>query len=683
MTPSRPSTYFDDRTNDVAPPDRSRTLLRVSFVAAIATGLVATGLLSGQSRSARGDDKDSSKPGPAQSVLAFVREIQQALTRNDNHLIALASPIVEKAEADDQEQDQDQDQLAGAALRVQSAEVRYHAAQLASEVARMALDEYQKVAYPQEKKVVEFEIESARAELDLARKAVPEANERLTRIKTLMKDQSDFNRYMEEEYSARLASVKFLVRKDFQVMEVVESKKKVLEEYTRDKTLKELNATLQQTRSDELAKRAMWDLEKIKLTKLERLTKGSGLTDADRLILSLARQAYPIRAEIEAKRDQLVQGGRPDPALETSLRDLTNQLESLVDRAELEWASARFAQLKRQVHSAVELSSSKAGVPRLIGALFAHRSSRPPEEAPVRKQSEGSEPTPQRRPVSANERALNGAYVRLISLAEQALKAPRSRQPRQQLVSQRIETETARFNYQNAKLTREVAEIAAIEYNEGIFPQDLATVEGEIRLARSDLQRTRDLLESGKDQVARRKGREANSVYELHREYQFVNAMAKAEQDSRDRAHRLEQAEAKKKRLVEQTKPIELKKHQIDVDTARATEMAKQAEWEIMKARELRLEKLIPQEESANDHQPVFALIERAVPIEEQVRQKVVQVTKAEKTDVALSKEIRDLTDQLRAVVDEGEALWSAGELARLKPRIEAAIRRAKPAAAN
>ena len=378
-----------------------------------------------------------------------------------------------------------------------------------------------------------------------------------------------------------------------------------------------------------------------------------------------------------------MQGGRPDPALETSIRDLTNQLESLVDQAELEWASARFSQLKRQVHSAPGLSSPKAGAPKSIGALFVRRSSRPPEEASVRKQSEGSEPTPQRRPVSANERALNGVYVRLISLAERALKAPRSRQPRQQLVGQRIETETASVNYQNAKLTREVAEIAAIEYNEGIFPQDLATVEGEIRLARSDLQRTRDLLESGKDQVARRKGREANSVYELHREYQFVDAMARTEQENRDRTHSLEQAELKKKRLVEQTKPIELKKHQIDVDKARANEMAKQAEWEIMKARELRLEKLIPQEEPADDHRPVLALIERAVPIEEQVRQKLVRVTKAEKPDGALNQEIRDLTDQLRAIVDEGEALWSAGELARLKPRIEATIRRAKPAAAN
>ena len=50
-------------------------------------------------------------------------------------------------------------------------------------------------------------------------------------------------------------------------------------------------------------------------------------------------------------------------------------------------------------------------------------------------------------------------------------------------------------NHENAKLTREVAEIAVVEYVEGIFKQDLATVEGEIKLAESDLSRSEDRLD--------------------------------------------------------------------------------------------------------------------------------------------------------------------------------------------
>ena len=64
-----------------------------------------------------------------------------------------------------------------------------------------------------------------------------------------------------------------------------------------------------------------------------------------------------------------------------------------------------------------------------------------------------------------------------------------------QLVNQKITTKSAEANYENAKLTREVAEIAVIEYEEGIFKQDLATVEGEIKLAESDLSRSEDRLD--------------------------------------------------------------------------------------------------------------------------------------------------------------------------------------------
>ena len=56
-----------------------------------------------------------------------------------------------------------------------------------------------------------------------------------------------------------------------------------------------------------------------------------------------------------------------------------------------------------------------------------------------------------------------------------------------QLINQKITTKSAKANFQNATLTREVAEIGVVEYEEGIYKQDLATVKGEIKLAESDL----------------------------------------------------------------------------------------------------------------------------------------------------------------------------------------------------
>ena len=53
-------------------------------------------------------------------------------------------------------------------------------------------------------------------------------------------------------------------------------------------------------------------------------------------------------------------------------------------------------------------------------------------------------------------------------------------------------------SYEIAKLTREIAEIAVEEYEEVGYPQDLATIEGEIKLAESDLVRSEHRLEWAK-----------------------------------------------------------------------------------------------------------------------------------------------------------------------------------------
>jgi HlyD family secretion protein len=51
--------------------------------------------------------------------------------------------------------------------------------------------------------------------------------------------------------------------------------------------------------------------------------------------------------------------------------------------------------------------------------------------------------------------------------------------------------QSATADYVNARLTREVAELAVVEYKDGVLKSDLATIEGEIALAESDLRRVR------------------------------------------------------------------------------------------------------------------------------------------------------------------------------------------------
>src|SRR4029079_6229749 len=62
------------------------------------------------------------------------------------------------------------------------------------------------------------------------------------------------------------------------------------------------------------------------------------------------------------------------------------------------------------------------------------------------------------------------------------------------LKNQKIATLGAEAAFKNAKLTREVAEIAVTEYLEGILKQELETIKGEIALADSERKRAEDRI---------------------------------------------------------------------------------------------------------------------------------------------------------------------------------------------
>ena len=271
---------------------------------------------------------------------------------------------------------------------------------------------------------------------------------------------------------------------------------------------------------------------------------------------------------------------------------------------------------------------------------------------------------------------MNVVFERLIGLAERALAEAPSSKLRDQLIKMRIDVEASKAAYQNAKLLCEVAEIAVIEYKEGIFVQDLVTVEGEIKLAESNRFRTRDVIDFAKDRLARISARSDKTAMDLNIEYNYSDKVVAAERDASKSQAALERLEAKKKLLVEYTKPRRLKELQSEVEKLRSQELAKQAEWESRKAQEARLEKMIRRSDPDIGTKRILALIKCAIPIEEQARAKLERLEKDEKADESLLKEVQDQTNELSAILDEGEAVWSAGELAGLKSRLEEVARR-------
>jgi hypothetical protein len=143
--------------------------------------------------------------------------------------------------------------------------------------------------------------------------------------------------------------------------------------------------------------------------------------------------------------------------------------------------------------------------------------------------------------------------------------------------AQQIVARKAKADYLNARLTREVAEIHVLEYEEGIFKPDLATINGEIKLAESDLSRSRDRLD-----WARRM---------LKNGFVPPATVTAEELTLRKARFALERVQSKKKVLVDYTRGKTIKEFKSEIEKARSDELKKKETWEREKSKESVLER--------------------------------------------------------------------------------------------
>ncbi|MBV8488158.1 MAG: efflux RND transporter periplasmic adaptor subunit, partial [Planctomycetaceae bacterium] len=148
-----------------------------------------------------------------------------------------------------------------------------------------------------------------------------------------------------------------------------------------------------------------------------------------------------------------------------------------------------------------------------------------------------------------------------------------------QLTNQQIATQSAEASYQNAKLTREVAEIAVREYEEGLYKQDLATCLGEISLAKADLSRADDRL---------------NWAIRMYEKGYVSRASKVSEELNYQKANfALEQAQSKLNVLENYTKAKTIKELRSEVEKAKSDELAKEQTFQLEKSKEAKLVKQI------------------------------------------------------------------------------------------
>jgi HlyD family secretion protein len=167
-----------------------------------------------------------------------------------------------------------------------------------------------------------------------------------------------------------------------------------------------------------------------------------------------------------------------------------------------------------------------------------------------------------------------------------------------QLNTQMIIEKGAEAAYQNAKLAREVAEIAMIEYMEGIYKQDRQAAQGEIAAAQSAIQKAGERLDRTRNARKRLinalapKGGAATAA-EIVVELDVEDRIEATEQALLREKMALELAEARKNVLEKYTRPKTEMGLRVDVASKLSIQLAKRATWELEKSKVEKLNKQI------------------------------------------------------------------------------------------
>ena len=159
------------------------------------------------------------------------------------------------------------------------------------------------------------------------------------------------------------------------------------------------------------------------------------------------------------------------------------------------------------------------------------------------------------------------------------------------LPNQEISIKAAEAAYQITKLAREVAEIAVIEYVEGIYPNDLQAVLNEISLTESAIAKAEERLK--RTQNARQR-----LISVLGGAKTFADVLAELDIEDRldaaeltlDREKRsLGIGQARRVVLEKYTRDKTLKQLRNEVEKARPLELARQSSWELEKSKKQKL----------------------------------------------------------------------------------------------
>ncbi len=165
------------------------------------------------------------------------------------------------------------DQLVNQTIAAKVAQTALEEAKLASEVAAISLKEYTEGLFPKE-------LLTAVSEIDLAKLAITRAQEQLKRAQAAreqlnalvtgqggMKAPSDVVAMLDVE--DRIAAATQTIEREQRAIEIGRARRELLEKYTKEKTIKHLRSELEKALILQRARNGAWELEQLKIKKLE------------------------------------------------------------------------------------------------------------------------------------------------------------------------------------------------------------------------------------------------------------------------------------------------------------------------------------------------------------------------------------------------------------------------------
>jgi hypothetical protein len=258
------------------------------------------------------------------------------------------------------------------------------------------------------------------------------------------------------------------------------------------------------------------------------------------------------------------------------------------------------------------------------------------------------------------ENRLDANRVRIRQVAEPVLERIRKLNAYGgDAANQRIKAQTAEVEYENAKLMREVAQIAVKEYEQGNYVSDLATAKGRVRIAEAEVQRAAESVSNLLPLFMQNKKAATWSVAEKIAVANFETTFHLAELQKKKAEFELEQAKAQLEVLNIYEKPKRLMELKVQVEKALSEEFAKR------QMAQLQRDKLSTMKKQAEGPQipakltAIMAPLADAVRLDGEIRRKLATLEpKGSEGQAGLRKEVEDLASSLEANVNTAVRLF-------------------------